>query len=131
MSIVKIAMIGIGGAILALIVKQFQKEYSIFVLLGVCLLLLSFLTSNVTVVIEFMENMGEKIEISSVYLKLLIKLMAIAYISQTASGICSDLGYQSIAFQVETIGKISILILSLPIISSLLETIEQIITAGN
>lgn len=131
MSIIKIAMIGIGGAILTLVVKQFQKEYSTFVLLGVCLLLLSFLTSNITAVIEFMETMGAKIEISSIYLKLLLKLLAIAYISQTASGICSDLGYQAIAFQVETIGKISILTLGLPIISSLLETIEQIITAGS
>ncbi|HIX73021.1 MAG TPA: stage III sporulation AC/AD family protein, partial [Candidatus Anaerobutyricum stercoripullorum] len=43
------------------------------------------------------------------------------------SNICQDLGYQSIAFQVEVIGKISIFILSIPIINSLLETIESVI----
>ena len=53
--------------------------------------------------------------------------MGIAFTCQIASNICQDLGYQSIAFQVEVIGKISIFILSIPIINSLLETIESVI----
>ena len=39
MVVLKIALIGIGGAILAVVVRQFQKEYSVFVLLAVCLFL--------------------------------------------------------------------------------------------
>ena len=76
---------------------------------------------------EFAENLGEKIQISDAYIKILFKLMGIAFTCQIASNICQDLGYQSIAFQVEVIGKISIFILSIPIINSLLETIESVI----
>ncbi|HIW58983.1 MAG TPA: stage III sporulation protein AD [Candidatus Anaerobutyricum avicola] len=127
MVILKIALIAIGGAILALVVRQFQKEYSVFVLLAVCLFLIAYLTSNVSVIVEFAENLGEKIQISDAYIKILFKLMGIAFTCQIASNICQDLGYQSIAFQVEVIGKISIFILSIPIINSLLETIESVI----
>ena len=78
MVILKIALIAIGGAILALVVRQFQKEYSVFVLLAVCLFLIAYLTSNVSVIVEFAENLGEKIQISDAYIKILFKLMGIA-----------------------------------------------------
>ena len=88
MLVFKIALIGIAGAMLAMVTKQFKPEYS----------------------------------------KILLKLLAIAYICQIASNLCEDLGYHSISFQIETIGKLSILVLSIPIISSLLETIEHLLT---
>lgn len=126
MVVLKIALIGIGGAILAVVVSQFQKEYSVFVLLAVCLFLVFYLTSNLSLVIDFAQNLGEKIQISDTYIRILFKLLAIAYICQIASNICQDLGYRSVSFQIELIGKLSILTLSIPIINSLLETIEQL-----
>ena len=126
MVVLKIALIGIGGAILAVVVRQFQKEYSVFVLLAVCLFLVFYLTSNVSLIIDFAQNLGEKIHISGTYIRILFKLLAIAYICQIASNICQDLGYQSVSFQIELIGKLSILTLSIPIINSLMETIEQL-----
>lgn len=126
MVVLKIALIGIGGAILAVVVRQFQKEYSVFVLLAVCLFFVFYLTSNVSLIIDFAQNLGEKIHISGTYIRILFKLLAIAYICQIASNICQDLGYQSVSFQIELIGKLSILTLSIPIINSLLETIEQL-----
>ena len=64
------------------------------------------------------------------YIKILFKLLAIAYICQIASNICEDLGYRSISFQIETIGKVSILLLSIPIIQSLLETVEYLLVSS-
>lgn len=126
MVVLKIAFIGIGGAILAVVVKQFQKEYSIFVLLAVCLFMVIYLTSNWSLIIDFARNLGDKIQISDTYLRILFKLLAIAFVCQIASNICQDLGYQSISFQIELIGKLSILTLSIPIINSLLDTIEHL-----
>ena len=69
MVVLKIALIGIGGAILAVVVRQFQKEYSVFVLLAVCLFLVFYLTSNVSLIIDFAQNLGEKIHISGTYIR--------------------------------------------------------------
>lgn len=124
MLVLKIALIGVGGAVLALVVRQFEKEYSIFVLLAVCLFLLAGMGSQLSVIVEFAETLGGRIHISDAYIKILFKLLAIAYVCQMASNICQDLGYQSIAFQVEIIGKLSIFMLSIPILQSLLEMVE-------
>ena len=128
MLVFKIALIGIAGAMLAMVTKQFKPEYSTLVLLAVCLFLIGYLTSNLKEVLNFVQTLQKRIPISSMYIKILLKLLAIAFICQIASTLCEDLGYLSISFQIETIGKLSILVLSIPIISSLLETIEHLLT---
>ena len=111
MLVFKIALIGIAGAMLAMVTKQFKPEYSTLVLLAVCLFLIGYLTSNLKEVLNFVQTLQKRIPISSMYIKILL-----------------NLGYHSISFQIETIGKLSILVLSIPIISSLLETIEHLLT---
>lgn len=127
MIIFKIALIGIAGAVLTMITKQFKPEYSTLVLFAVCLFLVGYLTAGLREVLNFVQLLQKKIPISSTYIKVLFKLLAIAYVCQIASDLCEDLGYRSISFQIETIGKVSILLLSIPIIQSLLETVEQLI----
>lgn len=127
MIIFKIALIGIAGAVLTMITRQFKPEYSTLVLFAVCLFLVGYLTTGLREVLNFVQILQKKIPVSSTYIKVLFKLLAIAYVCQIASDLCEDLGYRSISFQIETIGKVSILLLSIPIIQSLLETVEQLI----
>lgn len=127
MIIFKIALIGIAGAVLTMITKQFKPEYSTLVLFAVCLFLVGYLTTGLREVLNFVQILQKKIPINSTYIKVLFKLLAIAYVCQIASDLCDDLGYRSVSFQIETIGKVSILLLSIPIIQSLLETVEQLI----
>ena len=85
MLVFKIALIGIAGAMLAMVTKQFKPEYSTLVLLAVCLFLIGYLTSNLKEVLNFVQTLQKRIPISSMYIKILLKLLAIAYICQIAS----------------------------------------------
>lgn len=127
MVIIKLALIGIGGAVLAVVTGQFRKEYGVFILIAVALILNGYLLSNLKTVIDFIQGLSDRIQLSDTYLRLLYKLLAISFVSQISSGLCEDLGYKSVSFQIELIGKISILILSIPILNSLLETIDQLL----
>ena len=127
MIVFKIALIGIAGAVLTMVTKQFKPEYSTLVLFAVCLFLIGYLTSGLGEVLSFVQTLQKKIPISSAYIKILFKLLAIAYVCQIASNLCEDLGYRSISFRIEIVGKLSILLLSIPIIQSLLETVEHLL----
>lgn len=128
--IFKVAVIGVGGTFLSLIVGQFHKEYSVFIILAVCILLTALLTQNMEKILEFMKEIEKNLQIGDVYFKLLLKLFAIAYVSQTTASICSDLGHQAIAFQIEMIGKIAIFSLSLPVLRTILFSIEEMVRIG-
>ena len=127
MIVLKIALIGIAGAVLAMVTTEFKAEYGVFVLLAISLFLVGYLTSGLGEVLNFIQTLQKKIPINNSYIKILFKLLAIAYVCQIASDLCEDLGYRSISFQIETVGKMSILLLSIPIIQSLLETVEHLL----
>ena len=78
MLVLKIALIGIAGAMLAMVTKQFKPEYSTLVLLAVCLFLIGYLTSNLKEVLNFVQTLQKRIPISSMYIKILLKLLIYA-----------------------------------------------------
>ena len=54
---------------------------------------------------------------------ILIKMLGIAFTAEFSSNLCRDVGYSSVAAQIELIGKLSILLISAPIVEALLDTI--------
>ena len=59
------------------------------------------------------------------YFLTLIKLIGITYIGQFSAGICKEAGYQATAAQSELFCKFSVLVLSIPVLMALLETIQE------
>ena len=53
-------------------------------------------------------------------------MVGITYIAEFASGICKDAGYQTIAGQIETFVKLTILALGMPVLTALLETVKGV-----
>ena len=62
------------------------------------------------------------------YISTLIKMSWITYVAEFSSGICKDAGYQTIAVQIEIFGKLMILVLSMPILTALLDTIREFLS---
>lgn len=72
---------------------------------------------------EIVKRSGIKSEVFSA----LLKILGIGYLTEFASGICSDAGNNSMAQKVSLAGKVIILVLALPIINSLLDIIVGIL----
>ena len=58
------------------------------------------------------------------YIQVLLKIIGITYISEFAAEICHDAGYSAIASQIGIFAKLSILAVSMPIVTALLDTIQ-------
>ncbi|MBR0409976.1 MAG: stage III sporulation protein AD [Eubacterium sp.] len=123
----KIALAGVLGALLAVIAGQARKEYGIIVLLGLALVMNGFLVSRLREILTFLDGVSQKVGISDTYLRLLYKLLGISFVSRISSGLCEDMGYKSVAYQIELAGKLSILILSIPMLNSLFEMMDQVL----
>ena len=52
----------------------------------------------------------------------------LTYVAEFSSGICKDAGYQTIAGQIEIFGKLAVMLLSLPILMTLLNTIREFLS---
>ena len=73
--------------------------------------------------IQVIRQIGSYISINEQYIGILIRVIGISYICEFSSALCKDAGYASIASQIEMAGKLTILVMSMPIILALLDTV--------
>ena len=76
---------------------------------------------------EGIKDIANKANIDTVYIGIVLKILAIAYITSFCSEICKDSGAGSIGSKVEFAGKIMILGLAVPILMAVLNSILQIL----
>lgn len=127
MNIIKLSILAITGVLLAIMLKNGKNEYSTYIALGTSVILFFFVISKVGVIVETINKVQSYISISKTYIEALIKMVGITYISELTSSICKDAGYNSVSGQIEIFGKISILAVSMPIVLSLMETVDKFI----
>ena len=125
MDIFSIAAIGIIGAVLAVTIKQTRPELSVMVSLVTCIVLLLYTSTSLGDILNQFSQIVSKSGIDASYFKIALKACAIAYITEFASALCKDAGENAIAVKTEFAGKISILLLSIPIIFSFISSISD------
>ena len=122
---IQAVMIGITGVFLALFLKQKKPEYAVCVSVGTGILLLFLVAERLRLVIENIRLIQSAISIQSAYIQVLLKIIGITYISEFAADICRDAGCAAVAGQIGVFAKLSILAVSMPIVSALLQTIQS------
>lgn len=121
---IKFVAIGVGAAILAAWVKTVKAEYSLWIFLAAGVLLSLFAMAKLGTIIEELTYLQSYFSAYGSYFKLLIKIIGITYLSEFSSNLCKDAGANTMASQIELLGKLSILVLCMPIMTSLLQTVD-------
>lgn len=125
--VIRIIGIGLLALIIIVILKQYKPEFAIYVsmIAGVLILVLSI--QKLTGIINLLQSLANKTYINKSFLSILLKITGIAFITEFAVSICSDAGEKAIASKIEIGSKVIIIAMSIPIISSLLELIVEIL----
>lgn len=124
MGIIQIGAIGVLGALLAIQFKSGKSEYGIYINIALSMLIFASIIGRLEMIVGTIKKIGEQIQINSVYMSTLLKILGVTYVAEFASAICKDAGYQTIAQQIEIFSKLTILALGMPILLALLETIQ-------
>ena len=103
LSMIQAGLIGVIGAVLAIQLKAGRAEYGIYVCVAAGVILFE-------------------------YLATLFKMIGVTYIAEFSAGICRDAGYQTLAGQIEIFGKLTILVMGLPVLLALLQTIQEFLS---
>lgn len=128
MEMLRIGIMGVAGALLAVQFKSGKTEYGIYIGVVLSLIIFFSIIGRLTVIIDAIKGIGKYIQMDQAYIGTLIKMIGIAYVAEFASGICKDAGYQTIASQIEIFGKLAVMVLSMPILLTLLNTIRDFLS---
>ena len=127
MDVIKIIGIGLISLIIIIIVRQYKPEFTLYISLLAGALILLFIMGKIEGIINLLTSLSNKTAINNEFLELLIKITGIAFLTEFAVSICKDTGESAIASKVDMGGKVIIVSMSIPIISSLLETVVEIL----
>lgn len=127
MEIIKIIGIAFIAVIIIVLLRQYRPEFAIYISLLTGVLILLLVIDDLSGIINLLNSIADKVSINASFLALLIKITGIAFLSEFAVSICKDAGEGAIASKIEIGSKIIIISMSIPIISSLLEIILEVL----
>ena len=126
MELIKIIGVGLVAAIAIIVVKQVKPELAIIIAIASSLVILLLLIEMLSSVTQIFEVLVNKTGINKDLFTSVLKMIGIGYITDFSANICVDSGNNAIADKILLAGKITILVLALPIISSLIDIIVGI-----
>ena len=127
MDIIKIIGIGLIALIIIMLLRQYKPEFVIYISLITGAIILYFIMNRLSGLINLLTNLSSKISNRNAFLEILMKITGIAFLTEFAVSICKDSGESAIANKIDLGGKVIIISMSIPIISSLLENLISIL----
>ncbi len=129
MDITAIAGIGILSAALCVIVRQYKPEMALGISAACGVLILIAVITMLSPSVEAIVQLTEAAGLDNGYAAILLKALTVCYITQLSADCCRDAGEAAIATRIELAGKAAIVVISLPVFSSLAELVTKLIKA--
>lgn len=127
MEIFKIIGVGLTSLIIIMILRQYKPEFVIYLSLITGAIILFLILDKISGIISLLKELANKSNMNSEFLVILLKITGIAFLTEFAVSICKDSNESAIANKIDLGGKVIIIAISIPIISSLLETIIKVL----
>ena len=127
MEIIRIVGIALISLIIIILLKQYKKEFAIYISLLAGILIILLVMDKFEGIINLIESIANKSSINTEFIGLILKITGIAFLAEFAVSICNDSGETAIASKIEIGSKIIIISMSIPILSSLLELVLKIL----
>ncbi len=124
MEIMKIIGVAFVTALSSVLLKATKPELSFAVTVTGIIVILLFMVDSLQSALTAFQTIAQTTGVSNGLLKILLKIVGVGYLTEFGAGILNDFGSSAVADKVVLGGKITIVILSLPILQGLLQLIQ-------
>ncbi len=116
---IKICGVALTGLVAVSIMRGMKHDFSAFAGIATGLVLLGFAIGALYPLVEYIKKITAESGFA-LYMETILKALGIAVVAESAADICRDFGESAIAARVEFAAKSLIMLLSLPVVESLL-----------
>ncbi len=121
--IIQIVGLGLITTFLALVVKEQKPIFAFALTVFVGILIFIFLIDQLYFIINMLNKIAVNANVNMIYVQTILKIIGIAYIAEFGAQIAKDAGQGAIASKIELAGKVFILVMAIPIITAIIETV--------
>lgn len=127
MSFFKIICAVVVGVLLVIKLKSINSPLWVYLSLALSIFVLFYILNRLSFVLDFLDDVMGDIGLESGYFEILIKIVGISYLCEFASNICRESGFIAVAGQIEIGGKMTMMVMSMPILIAIVETITSVL----
>ena len=125
-TLLKICGCGVIAALFSVLLKRWGGDFSLLLRLTAGVAMGAVTVSMAVPILSFLTSVAEGSAMEP-YLGVLLRVLCVSVVTNLSAVICRDLGEASLAGFVELGGKIEILLLSLPLLEEIVETVGGMI----
>ncbi|MCC8192987.1 MAG: stage III sporulation AC/AD family protein [Ruminococcus sp.] len=127
MDIILICALSIVACAVCKLLEKEAHEFSFIITASVAVLIMIILVSNVSDITKTVESLLNKISIDKEFSEILFKSIGVCFITSLSSDLCKDCGESAMASNVKMFGRITVLLLAMPLYSSVISLIDEML----
>lgn len=121
--LIKVIGLTFVGVVAYNVIKNVKPEYGLFLIVAVGIAVIIITSDGIVSAINVMKDLAGKTGIESGVFAAVIKMIGIGYITEYSSSLCEDNGCSSLAKKIQLAGKITIFLMSAPILIGVIDVI--------
>lgn len=115
------------SAMLVIFLKQHKPEYALMTAAAAGVVIALMVLASLSGITDTLRSLFSAANIDSDLFTAVIKAMGVCYITGFASDLCKDFGQSSLAGKIELAGKITVVIINIPIINVIIKAALELI----
>ncbi len=127
MELLKITAVALAGVMTAALLKSVNRDISIYVVFATVIIIFLSVIDRLADIFTFLEDMYDSVAYGRTFFPVMIKVLAVAYITDLTAQLCKDAGEGAIGSKVELAGKVIIFAVSMPVLTAILEMISSLL----
>ena len=125
--LLKIVAVALLTVIANLIIKQTKPDVAIFITIAGSIIIILMAINSVSTIATSFYEIFKKTGVNASLLSPLLKIIAVGYIAEFGANICVDAGASGLADKVLFCAKLIILVIALPIVTSVVEMVVALL----
>ncbi len=125
--LLKILAVALVTVFAHIIVKQTRPEIAMIISIAGSVLIIIMIVDSLSSVISSFYNIFQTTGVDTTLLTPLFKIIAIGYITEFGANICLDAGASSVADKILFAGKLVILLVALPIVTTVIDMVVTLL----
>ncbi|MFO7289496.1 stage III sporulation protein AD [Planifilum fulgidum] len=127
MEIIQVVGLGLIATFLILVIKEQNPVFAFLLATFAGIVIFISLAGKLADVIRTLEQLAAQAGVKAAFLETVLKIIGIAYIAEFGAQVTRDAGQESIASKIEMAGKVLIMVMAIPIVTMIIETIVKIL----
>lgn len=127
MEIIQVVGLGLITTFLILVIKEQKPVFAFLLATFVGIVIFISLAGKLAEVIGILQNLAVQAKVNNLFMETILKIIGIAYIAEFGAQVTRDAGQGSIASKIELAGKVLIMVMAIPIITVIIETVVTIL----